>query len=93
MHFCFVLATVGRVQEVGAFLDSLTRQTFGDFSVVLVDQNADGRLDALMADYANRLSIKRVASAPGLSKARNVGLAHARGDVIGFPDDDCVYPD
>ena len=27
-----------------------------------------------------------------MSKARNIGLQHAKGDVITFPDDDCWYP-
>jgi glycosyltransferase involved in cell wall biosynthesis len=31
-------------------------------------------------------------SAPGLSCARNVALAHVEADVVAFPDDDCVYP-
>lgn len=28
----------------------------------------------------------------GVSKARNTGLQHVKGDVVTFPDDDCWYP-
>ena len=31
-------------------------------------------------------------SEPGLSRARNVALAHVTADLVGFPDDDCAYP-
>jgi glycosyltransferase involved in cell wall biosynthesis len=29
----------------------------------------------------------------GLSRARNLGISHATGELIGFPDDDCKYLD
>src|SRR5262249_13130840 len=38
-----------------------------------------------------RLTLRHVRSDRGLSLARNVGLRHATGDIIGFPDDDCWY--
>jgi GT2 family glycosyltransferase len=28
----------------------------------------------------------------GLSRGRNLGLQHVQGEIIAFPDDDCVYP-
>jgi glycosyltransferase involved in cell wall biosynthesis len=37
--------------------------------------------------------VLRYRSAPGLSRARNVGLRYASGDLVAFPDDDCCYPD
>jgi GT2 family glycosyltransferase len=86
--FDLVVATVGRVDELSRFLASLRRQTHQDFRVVLVDQNDDGRLDALVDERIVRLHAAR-----GLSHARNEALPHLEGDVVAFPDDDCVYPD
>lgn len=66
-----------------------------DFEVVIVDQNGDDRLDAVIAAYAGKLEIicLRVGFR-GASRARNAGAEIARGRWIGFPDDDCrLCPD
>jgi GT2 family glycosyltransferase len=59
--------------------------------VLLVDQNADDRLDGIVEAHRS-LHLERVRSAPGLSRARNVALARVDADIVAFPDDDCVYP-
>ncbi|HEX3141620.1 MAG TPA: glycosyltransferase family A protein, partial [Rhizobacter sp.] len=79
--------------EVGAFLASLQRQDHRDFELLIVDQNPDERLAPLINEYRQHFRVLRYRSAPGLSRARNVGLRYASGDVIAFPDDDCWYPD
>jgi glycosyltransferase involved in cell wall biosynthesis len=73
-------------------LGSLTAQTFTDFEIVVVDQNPPGVLEPVLAQFAGRLRIVHCHAPPGLSRARNVGLAQCRGTVLGFPDDDCWYP-
>ncbi|BDV35064.1 glycosyltransferase family 2 protein [Methylocystis iwaonis] len=88
-----ILCTVGRTAPLGRLLESLARQTRHDFEVILVDQNPPGALDPILADYAGKLKISHLTSPRGLSRARNVGLAEARGALICFPDDDCWYPD
>lgn len=93
MKFSLIMGTLGRTAEVGAFLASLQRQDHRDFELLIVDQNPDERLASLVAQYRQHFSIFRYRSAPGLSRARNVGLRYATGDVIAFPDDDCWYPD
>jgi len=92
MYFSLILATVDRTAELERFLRSLTRQTHRDLELIVVDQNPDDRLAPILASYRNRFPIKHIHSERGLSRARNVGLQHASGDVVAFPDDDCVYP-
>ena len=60
-------------------------------SVSLVDQNSDDRLVPVLVPFSQQFSLIHLRSAPGLSRARNIGLQHASGDLIAFPDDDCWY--
>lgn len=90
MRFSLVLATFGPAIHLSRCLDSLAAQSFKEFEVILVDQN-DRPLDDLVAHYRQRLNLIHLRCRPGLSRARNRGLAQARGDILGFPDDDCWY--
>jgi glycosyltransferase involved in cell wall biosynthesis len=92
MRFSLVLATVGRVTEVERFMAALAAQACPDLDLIVVDQNEDDRLEPVLAPYHQSLAIKRLRSPRGLSRARNVGIKFATGDVIAFPDDDCWYP-
>ncbi len=92
MKFSLIMASVGRIREPERFLASLAVQTYRDYEVIVVDQNRDDRLIPLLESYETQFSIKHLRSAPGLSRARNVGLKHITGDVVAFPDDDCWYP-
>ena len=99
--FSLVMATRGRTPDVAAFLDSLPAQgpaappTPGKpgYEVIVVDQNADDRLAAVLAPYAGRIALTHLRSSiANANHARNLGLRAARGAIVGFPDDDCLYP-
>ncbi|MBW6396609.1 glycosyltransferase family 2 protein [Roseomonas sp. HJA6] len=93
MRFTLVVATLGRDTDVGALLDSLLAQGRSDVEVIIVDQNDDDRLGPIEASYAPRMTLKRLrSSVRSANHARNLGLRHARGEIITFPDDDCLYP-
>ncbi|WP_051212526.1 glycosyltransferase family 2 protein [Rubritepida flocculans] len=88
-----IVATRGRVEEIGLLLDSLLEGQRAAFEVILVDQNDDARLDPLLARYAGRLPLTHLRMERANANAgRNLGLRHARGDIVAFPDDDCVLP-
>jgi glycosyltransferase involved in cell wall biosynthesis len=95
MRISLVVATVGRTVELKRLLASLEAQTHRDFDVIVVDQNPDARVAPILTDFARRLEIRHLmlTSAPGASRARNVGLRHVTGEVVCFPDDDCWYPE
>lgn len=93
MKFSLVVATIGRDREIAELIDSLLTQGRSDFEVIIVDQNEDDRLAAIEAAYAGRIDLRRIrSSVRNANHARNLGLRHARGEIVTFPDDDCVYP-
>ena len=94
MKFSLITATYGRTAEVRMLLESLTRQTYKDFELILVDQNPHFELRDLTEEYASRLDIRYVRSeVKGLSYNRNIGLDLCQVQVVAFPDDDCFYDD
>ncbi len=93
MKFSLIMATVGRSTELRRLLESLRIRSLRDFELIVVDQNSDDLLVPVLAPYRDDFSIVHCRSERGLSRARNVGLRLTSGDVIGFPDDDCWYPD
>lgn len=88
-----ILATVSRTAELNRLFDSLAAQTFHDFEIIVVDQNADERLQpVLQRARCLGLLIRHVRHRPpNLALARNAGIAAAAGQWLGFPDDDCWY--
>jgi glycosyltransferase involved in cell wall biosynthesis len=88
------MATLGRSGEIATMLDSLEAQTFSDFEVIIVDQNADERVTEVLAARQRPLAVThlRTPDSRGLSRGRNEGVKHAKGAIFGFPDDDCTYP-
>jgi glycosyltransferase involved in cell wall biosynthesis len=90
--FDIVVATLGRGDELAGLLRSLEHQTHTAFRLLIVDQNDDDRVGDALARHPG-LDTVVLRSSPGLSRARNVALAHVEADAVAFPDDDCIYPD
>ena len=89
--FSLVLCTINRKKEVDKFLESLARQTFRRFEVIIVDQNKDGLLDDTIKKWQNLLMIEHIKVDFQASKARNFGIRYIKGSLIAFLDDDCEY--
>ena len=84
-----VLCTRDRADRLTPCLDRLRGQFYPDFEIVVVDNapttNAVRRLVTDMADPRVRYALE---PRPGLSRARNTGVAAARHGVVAFIDDD-----
>ena len=92
MLLSLVVGSVDRTEELETLLAGLRSQPYQDFEVIVGDQNADERLVPLLARFEQHLRLRHLRSAVrNISHARNLGLAAARGEVVGFPDDDCQY--
>lgn len=92
MRFSLITATLGRREELITLMESLCSQDFKDFEFILVDQNTDGRLDDVVAQFADKINLTHIKSdIKGLSYNRNLGLEVAKGEIVAFPDDDSFY--
>ncbi|MEN3262057.1 glycosyltransferase [Sodalis endosymbiont of Spalangia cameroni] len=77
------------------FMSSLLAQTLTNLEIILVNDGSTDGSEVLAHEYAERYAHIRVIDQPngGVSRARNAGLATARGVYVTFPDaDDMLYP-
>lgn len=80
---------------IGHTLESLTRQTWKDFEVLVVDDASSDETPEIVERMAEpRIRLIRHAANLGLSAARNTGIAHARGEYLALLDaDDLAEPE
>lgn len=83
-------SAVRRLDDLQDCLESLEQLDHPSFEIVLVDnrptQPADDLLRRLVADHGRVRLVHE--PRPGVSAARNAGVAVARGELIAFTDDD-----
>jgi GT2 family glycosyltransferase len=86
-----VVTTCGASAELLRTIDSIRNQSIRPRQIILVDNRpATSGVAAMYAEH--RLDDVQLipVEAPGLSRARNAGLAAATGEIVAFTDDDVV---
>jgi glycosyltransferase involved in cell wall biosynthesis len=91
-----IVCTRNRAPRLPEFFSSLARLDFpaDAWELVIVDHASSDRTPEVIDQFAagTRIHVRHVrASTDALTGAKNIGLAHARGDILAFTDDDC-YP-
>jgi len=90
--------TMERLKDIFELLDSIKAQTYPNMETIFVAERSKELYEKIKA-YAEEKAIPNVKvifsdSKLGLSTARNLGIKNAKGDIIGFVDDDVVlFPD
>ncbi|MBO7461761.1 MAG: glycosyltransferase [Bacteroidales bacterium] len=94
MKFSIIIPLYNRPNEIDELLESLTRQTFKDFDVIVVEDGSNLRSDSIIEKYRPQLDIKyyyKPNSGPGTT--RNYGAERSENDYFIFFDSDCIIPD
>jgi len=92
--YSVIVPVYNRIDEVEDLLDSLSRQTFTDFEIILVEDGSTEPCDKTAEMYSCRLDIHYFyKSNEGRSIARNYGIDRSHGDYLIFFDSDCVIPE
>jgi glycosyltransferase involved in cell wall biosynthesis len=94
INLSLVVPTLNRKSELYRFLDSIESQDSIDFlkiEVIIVDQNPRNYLINLES-YNNKFKLIHIFSNTlGVSYNKNLGILSSSGEIIAFPDDDCLY--
>ena len=89
-----IVCTRNRADAMGRLLQQLERlEVPADvrWELIVVDNGSSDATAAMLASLDTALPMRVVTEAtPGLSRARNAGLAAACGDLLVFTDDDCI---
>lgn len=94
MKYSLIVPVYNRPNEVDELLESLTRQSFRDFEVVIVEDGSKVRCDEVVKKYQDRLDIHyyyKENSGPGQS--RNYGAERSSGEYLIVVDSDVVVPE
>lgn len=74
-------------------VESVLKQTYPDFELIVVDDGSDDSTPELLKQFANKITILTQTN-KGVSAARNSGIKVAKGQLIAFLDsDDLWLPD
>lgn len=93
MTYSIIVAVYNRPDELDELLASLTKQTFTDFEVVVVEDGSTLPSKDVCDRYTGRLRIQYYAKEnTGPGPSRNYGCRRATGDVFLFVDSDCMTP-
>jgi glycosyltransferase involved in cell wall biosynthesis len=93
-----VVPTWNRVSYLAACLESLLVQDYPRerYEIIVVDDGSKDKTESVVRAMQQRLATHRLRYVrqehQGLNAARNAGIASARGQLIGFIDDDEIAP-
>ena len=86
-----IICTHNRDRYLGAAIDSLLRQDFEDYEVVVVDNASSDRTREVVEARLSHPKLKYVYEpVTGLSVARNTGANTAQSPILAYLDDDAV---
>ncbi|HWW38875.1 glycosyltransferase [Pedobacter sp.] len=93
MFFSIIIPLYNRPQEIDELLATLTKQTYMQFEVLVVEDGSVHDAKEIVAKYQDRLDVHYFFKQnAGQGFARNYGFERARGDYFIIFDSDCLIP-
>lgn len=94
MFFSIIIPLYNRPQEIDELLTTLTKQTYTQFEVLVIEDGSVNDAKEIVASYADRLDVKYFFKPnEGQGFTRNFGFERAKGDYFVIFDSDCLIPE
>lgn len=90
-----VILTYNSAATIEECLDSLVKQSYQDFDVIVVDDDSTDETLSIVSEYSSRLRLSITKNGShNISRGRNIGLNCAQTNIVAFVDsDDCAAPE
>jgi GT2 family glycosyltransferase len=88
-----IVVTLGRnITDLKECLESLLVQTYTNFEILIIVDASSPKIRTVLNYYEheNRVKLFFNDNVIGISRARNLGIREAKGDIVAFIDDDAV---
>jgi len=86
-----IICTYNRPNDIGRAVKSVLANTYPDYELLIVDQSDKDETKKLVQKYiSEKPHIRYLWSQRGKSRALNLGVREAKGEIIAVTDDDCV---
>ena len=93
MFFSIIIPLYNRPQEIDELLHTLTKQSYTQFEVLVVEDGSKKDAKSIVEGYQNQLDVKYYYKEnEGQGFSRNYGFARANGDFFIVFDSDCLIP-
>jgi glycosyltransferase involved in cell wall biosynthesis len=94
MFFSVIIPLFNRPQEINELLETLTKQTYLQFEVLVIEDGSTLDAEAIVAGYKDKLDIRYYKKPnEGQGFTRNFGFERAKGDYFIIFDSDCLIPE
>ena len=85
-----IIPTYNRASFLKEAISSVLNQDYPSFELIVVDDGSIDETTSMIDDYGDRIKYIRI-SHQGVSKARNIGISQAQGELITFLDSDDIW--
>ncbi len=95
MRYSFIIPVYNRPEELQELLESIMRQSLGDYEVIVVEDGSTRTSEEVIQRFIPQIYSLYYYQIPngGPSRARNIGANYAKGDYIIILDSDVVLPE
>jgi glycosyltransferase involved in cell wall biosynthesis len=90
--FSVIIPVYNRQASVGRAIESVLKQSFGSFELILVDDcSTDQSVEVIKSFKDERIKLLQLPQNKGAAAARNAGIVASKGTFISFLDSDDEY--
>ncbi len=85
-----VIPTYNRAGFIKEAIDSVLAQTYSELELIVVDDGSIDETEKILLPYKNKIHLLKQEN-KGVSAARNLGIAQAKGEWVAFLDSDDLW--